>query len=476
MELKVDRPADRAVMASALVGGVVIDLALRSGVVGLAGALSVIVAAAILLGSTRLVNPQAKALAAAAPVFGMWLALRSSPWLLVPDIAAAGGLLVLAASFSRAGSVADLSVPRAGVRAMSAVIHGLAGPAFAWRPIADRRTSRTRIAPVLRGVALAVPVLVVLGLLLASADPVFASVFRLPFELPTLLGHLVVVAFGWWATTGLLRLASAAGPPEIGAPTQWRLGSTEATVVLGGLVVLFGGFAASQLVAMGEGGQRVLRTQGLTYAEYARTGYFQLLAVAAITLGTLMTLRAATASRLRLVILAEMAIALTLVVVYVALQRLGLYEAAYGLTMLRFYSVVFAVWLAMVLVMLGVVVAGVGRHRSWLLPAAVGVGLAMLIALNVTNPEAVVVGRQLARGADGREVDTSYLLSLTRGSTDAVPTLVAGLESLKPADRALVSEDLACPDPGGGWAAANRSRSLAERAINASPTIPSGCR
>jgi hypothetical protein len=101
-------------------------------------------------------------------------------------------------------------------------------------------------------------------------------------------GHAFVVAVAW-AMLGLLRLASAQ-PHPLAAPGRRPLASVEATVVLVTLDALFASFAAAQLVAVSSGGRRVIETAGLTYAEYARTGFFQLLAVAAITLTALMTL------------------------------------------------------------------------------------------------------------------------------------------------------------------------------------------
>ena len=483
MDLEVEHPGDLRVVALALLGGLAVDLALRSGVgpLGAAGALSVAVASGALLASGRLVNPQARALAVITPLFGVWLALRTSPWLILPDVLAVAGLLVLAASYARGGSVLDLSVPRIVARAIVAVMHGLAGPAFAWSPLAARRPETARWAPFLRGLALAAPVLVVLGVLLGSADPVFASFFDIPFDLSTLASHVLLVAFGAWATAGLLRLASASASEvaRLDLPTERRLGATEATMVLGGLVLLFTVFAGAQVVALGGGAERVLRTEGLTYAEYARSGFFQLLAVAALTLGTLMTVRAATrleqaGERLRFVVLAEAAVVLTLVVVVTALYRLSLYEQAYGLTMLRLYSQVFAVWIALVFVLLGLSVAGVGGQRHWFLPVACGAGLVLLLGLNVANPEAVVARRDLDRARAGLEVDPGYLIKLTSGSTDAVPTIMANLSALPPAERALVVRSLACSFgvSGEAWTEANLSRRQADKVRPPHGTCP----
>ena len=158
-----------------------------------------------------------------------------------------------------------------------------------------------------------------------------------------------------------------------------------------------GAVAAAQLVALSEGGRHVLATAGLTYAEYARSGFFQLLAVAVITLGVLLLLRAATGlaspgQRAVFTVVAEVAVALTLVVVVVAVRRLNLYEDAFGLTMLRLYSELFSYWIGAVFLFLGAALAGVGHGRGWFVGAAVAAGLTLLLALNVVNPEAVVAG------------------------------------------------------------------------------------
>jgi hypothetical protein len=392
---------------------------------------------------------------AAAVPFGACLSVRASPWLLPLDIVAIGGLLVLGASLAGGGTLLDLPLPNLAVRALHALAHGLAAPAFVAAPLEHRRP-----AALLRGVGLALPLLVVLGLLLASADAVFAGFFRW-WSPATVIGHAVLLGIGAWGMAGLLRVTSAEPPPP--APRlPYRLGHVEATVVLGSLLGLFGAFAAAQVVAVSGGGHRVLRTAGLTYAEYARTGFFQLLAVAAITLATLIGLRAVSdlsdrADARRFLVMAEAAVALTLVIVVVALRRLGLYQQAYGLTMLRLYSSVFAVWIGLVLVLAGCGLAGLGAGRAWFPAAAVAAGLTLLLALNVVNPEAVVVRHNVDRATRTQKVDPGYLAAL---SDDAVPELVRALPRLpEPARSQLLDAVCAGSEPPfEGWAAANTSR------------------
>ena len=456
-----ERPADAGVMRATAVAAVLTDLAVRSGVVGLAGTLLVLAVAGGLLASGRVASAQAAALAGATVPFAAFLSLRMSPWLLPLDILAVAGLLVLAASLARGGSVLDLPLPTLAVRALHALGHGLAAPAFLAAPLERRRP-----AALLRGIGLALPLLVVLGLLLASADAVFAGFFDW-WSPETVILHAVLLGVGAWGMAGLLRTASAEPAPATPA-LPFRLGHVEATVVLGSLVALFTAFAAAQVLAVAGGARHVLETRGLTYAEYARSGFFQLLAVAAITLVAIVGLRAVTdlsdpRRRLRFTLLAEAAIALTLVIVAVALRRLGLYQDAYGLTMLRLCSTVFAVWIGVVLMLAGAAVGGVGAGRAWLPGAAGAAGLVLLLTLNVVNPEAVVARHNIDRAARTLKVDPGYLAQL---SDDAVPALVEGLDRLPEPAR---SEVLAAvcdpsPEPDGGWAATNTAR---RRAVDA---------
>lgn len=465
--LAVERGPDRATWIAIGVAAGGTDLAVRSGVTGLAGAALVSAVAAALVLSGRLVNPAARVLALAAPVFAMALAMRTSPWLVGPDVVAAAALLVLACSLARRGDPLDLTLPSLVTRGVVATTHGLAAPGFLLLGIVAHR-SRATMA--LRGLLLAAPVALVLGVLLGSADPVFASLFRLPGDPVEFVVHAVLLGVGAWGMAGLVRLASAATTPA--PPTlPWRLGRVEATTVLGALVALYGAFAAAQVVAAAGGAERVLSAAGVSYADYARSGFFQLLAVAGLTLCVLMAVRAAAGGSLdgRLLVLSQAAVGLTVVIVAVALRRLWLYDQAFGLTMLRLYAVVFAVWVGLVFVLLGASLSGAGRARAWLVPAALGTALVLLLALNVANPEAVVVRRNLALAEAGGQFDGPYLAAL---SDDAVPTLVAGLDRLAPQARAELVLTLCAEATGhgdsqsGGFWAFNRARDRAVAARN----------
>jgi Domain of unknown function (DUF4173) len=163
-------------------------------------------------------------------------------------------------------------------------------------------------------------------------------------------------------------------------------------------------------------------------------------------------------------VLAEVTVALTLVIVFVAIRRLGLYADAFGLTMLRLYSTVFAYWVGVVLVLVGLLLAGVGRTRAWLPSVAVGIGLAGLLWLNVANPEAIVVRHNVAFAGRTGRFDPAYVSNLT---ADAVPTLAELLPDLPPEARRVVLGRLCPTHPPthSGWAAYNISRDRASAAL-----------
>lgn len=463
------RSGDGGVVVSALLAGVLADLAVRSGG-GLAAALLALVAAAALLMAGAPSSWQSRGLVAASAVFGAFLAVRTSPWLVPLDVLAVGGLLVLGSSLARGGSILDLPLSGLLARAVHATVHGVAAPAFAVRGLPGMRSGSAAEAgtwsAALRGLGLAVPLFVVLGALLGSADVLFARLFDFVPDLEDSIAHVVVIGLGAWGMAALLRVAAATPPASV--PQRFPLlGAVEATVVLTSVILLFAGFAVTQVVALAGGGRHVVETAGLTYAEYARSGFFQLVAVAAIALAVLLTVDAFTGAstgrdRRRLVLLSEVVVALTLVVVASALRRLNLYENAYGLTMLRLYAAVFVGWIGVSVVLLGAWVVK-GRERAWFPAAAVAAGLVAVLALNVVNPEAVVVRRNMALAEETGRFDPEYVSWL---SDDAVPEMVRTLGRLPVTAQANLLSDI-CSHPARttrGWAAWNAAHRAADRA------------
>ncbi|HZN13705.1 MAG TPA: DUF4173 domain-containing protein [Acidimicrobiales bacterium] len=455
--------------------GVLADQAVRAGVIGLATPVLVAATTAILLGSGRVVSRESRLLVGAAPLFAMWVMFRTSPWLAPLDLLTAFGLLLLGCSVASGGTLTDTRLGQLGARAWHAVGH------FMWAGVWPRRLVVSRlsrsVAPAHRrlrsmvvGAAVAVPVVIGLGALLASADAVFASIvrFHVPWDGAHVGMSVVLIALGTWTMLGFARVASAEAPEALPLP-RWRLGRLEFTIVLVAVDALFALFTVAQLVALSGAGDRILRTAGLSYADYARSGFFQLLWVAGLTIAGLLALRAAVdhddapATR-HFRWLALIAIGLTVLIVAAAVRRLMLYEHAYGLTMLRLYSLLFAAWIGAALALFGAEISGVGGHRSWFPAAAGGCALAILFTLNAVNPEAAVVRHNLNRDNASVPIDAGYLTDL---SDDAVPTLAGLLPRLDPSVRGDVVAQICTGDVldvgAKGPAAWNLSRARAHK-------------
>ena len=419
-------PATLPMVVAVLMVGLIADQFLRAGTVGLGASLTFAAAALVLIFAGRVTRLEPRVLAGGAVLFGTWLSLRASAWLVVPDIAVALGVLGLAASIAARGSLLDLGFAEAIARSFNAMLHTMGGAAFVAKPMLHTRSRISRVAPVVRGLLIAIPIAVVIAILLASADPIFASFFNVSFDFGRLMLDVVFVLIGSLVMAGLLRLVAAEPMDRVEGPT-WRLGTTEAIVVLAVLDTIFAAFAIAQAIAASGTGGETLRGAGTTYADYARSGFFQLLWVAGITLVVLVLFSrvmgfAHRAGKLGFLALAEVGIALTLLIVLVASQRLSLYEDAYGFTMLRLYSHVFAGLIAVVFLLLAAELAGLLPRRRWFAGVSVICALGLLIGLNLVNPEAVVVGLNVERANQTHKIDAQYLSEL---SSDAAPTLLS---------------------------------------------------
>ena len=137
-----------------------------------------------------------------------------------------------------------------------------------------------------RGLVLSGVLLAIFGALFAAGDAAFAQIAGdvLPDDLalgdlPLRLATFGIVA----ALAGGLVLATGVADTPARSPLL-RIGRTEWLLALGALNLLFALFVAVQLAVLFGGDAYVRETAGLTYAEYAREGFAQLVVVAVLTL------------------------------------------------------------------------------------------------------------------------------------------------------------------------------------------------
>ncbi len=287
---------------------------------------------------------------------------------------------------------------------------------------------------IVRALVLAIPVLIVFAWLFSAADAVFKnSLESLGQTITQLADHSQTAALhvGWSlgfsvAATMILRplcLGKQWTPDYITPPTSWAVGTVEIAGVLGSLCILFLCFIVIQLRVLFGGTALVQNVADLTYAEYARQGFFALLKVVFLLHMVLMAghwlvkeddHKAQKCFRW----LSLGLIALTIFIFASAFFRLYLYVDAYGLTRARLYAVAVLVWLALVFLFFAVKLL----WPAWSLftGAYVHAFLCVLLCLNVINPDALITRINLDRFSAGRELDQSYLGTL---SCDAIGTL-----------------------------------------------------
>ncbi|HEX2092290.1 MAG TPA: DUF4173 domain-containing protein, partial [Longimicrobiaceae bacterium] len=252
------------------------------------------------------------------------------------------------------------------------------------------------------------------------------------------------ILFWGWVAAGVLwaALRSPAEEGEWGTAPVVRLGITEVATMLALLDALFLAFVAVQFRYL-FGGQAWVSASGeIGWGEYARRGFFELVAVAALVLPVLLALHAllgVAGRREQRVfrVLAGTLVALLFVVMASAMERMRLYQAAYGLTELRLYTSVFMGWLALVFLWLG---ATVLRGRPERFPrGAVLAGFATVITLNLLDPDARIARVNLARGGETGDLDAAYLATL---GPDAAPVLARAYPGLAEQDRCAVRHAL----------------------------------
>lgn len=296
-----------------------------------------------------------------------------------------------------------------------------------------------------RGVLVALPILLVLNALLMSADPIWERQAQqlLDVDMWSIIGHLALASVVAWFAGGWLRGALLSPPARPHAPMGPRhVRAADVLVPLVLVNVLFAAFVALQLRTLVGGAEYVKAAAGLTFAEYARRGFFQLVIVAALTLPALYAADAMTPLDHRARRSVHRAIGATLVLLVgilgSAAARMALYTDEYGLTEDRFYASAVMAWMLPLLGWFAMTVLRDRRDRFT--GGALASAWATWAALVVLNPDAIIVRANIARVAEGKRFDANYASQL---SLDAAPTQVALLDRVGDAHRCTVRRDLA---------------------------------
>ncbi len=359
-----------------------------------------------------------------------------------------------------------------------------------WKTIPQTGWTKNLTA-VLRGLAIAAPILIVFGALFVAADAVFQGIVEQTLQIrpDVLFSHVLLTGFFAWTVAGYLRgslfeprptgansqimppalsvtetatesetkeIKSDAQPPKAAKGWSWRdfdnrilppsltLGAIEISIVLGLINLLFLGFVIVQIPYLFGGMDLVQNTPDFKLAEYARRGFGELVCVAAlvlpILLGSHWLLRRDSPVNEKIYrVLAGMQIVLLFVIMISATQRLLLLTGnlGYGLTTVRFYPMIFMSWLALVFIWFALtVLRGARAQFAW---GALWAAFFVVGTLHVLNPDDFIVRTNVRLMNEGRAFDSNYVSDL---SDDAVPALLENLPSMEFGEQCVVKHKI----------------------------------
>lgn len=308
-----------------------------------------------------------------------------------------------------------------------------------------RTYGRRGIFPILRGLLFVLPILFVFTILLSSADTIFADRLERFFDLNIFdtitrwIKRAIQTAVAIFIFSGalaymVLRHQNSDDQSRFDAvlqrlPMSISIGLIEVVTMLLCINVLFASFVAVQFTYL-FGGYSQIGFEGFTYANYARRGFFELLAVAVMAVSLILGLNWLTRRESKRQItlfnvLSTLLISFVLVMLVSAFWRMRMYEMTYAYTESRLIVYVFIGWMALTLLWF------VGT--LWLRPDRFAIGvfvaaLGFLVTLNLINPDRFIAKQNLAHFVETGSLDVYYLMGL---SDDAVPVLATAVAEIE---------------------------------------------
>ncbi len=281
---------------------------------------------------------------------------------------------------------------------------------------------------IFKGLIMAIPILILFGLLFSQADLAFSQFLKGFINISVTqqtIQHIIVILFTFVASLSFISYVFFYKRKEQ-LPNNDPLNEEKPIIPVKGkgievlvfltlisvLFLLFIGFQMTYLF----GGEANIIKAGFTYAEYARRGFFELLAVGIISLLILVMSEfyAGEESKKdkKFLVPALFLIAEVIVVIVSAFKRLSLYVQAYGLTMLRFYVAAFIILLLILFILLAIKFIKFKQEQFFTFGILVSV-ICFLVLVNVINPEVFTYKYNLKKFGQTQKFDIYYFKDLS---------------------------------------------------------------
>lgn len=269
-------------------------------------------------------------------------------------------------------------------------------------------------------------VLIVFGSLLASADPVFSKLIEDFFE--TFLERLVLSTL----VAGFLLLITVFRyKPQDSEYGCHKIQTLSALIASSSLIALFGLFIFVQIKYL-FADEATFKALDITYSDYVRAGFTQLLWVGALglILSYFLHIRSNITTQLNHINWLKSANAILIFELFVILlsatKRNSMYISAYGLTRIRWVGGVFLFWLAAIFCLMAVLVLIKKFSDRYFISGFLVLGIIAVVFLNLINMDRVIANYQPSD--DFKQIDYYYLSLLSEDVADSLFAVVPNME------------------------------------------------
>lgn len=275
------------------------------------------------------------------------------------------------------------------------------------------------------GIIVSVPILFIFGMLFARADAVFAqlmgNIFDLNIEPSTffrIFRTFVITLFLGSIMYVVIDPAYILGEKKFSA---LKIDNTVVAIILSLVNVLFLIFVVIQVKYL-FGSHDFVVQNNINFADYARTGFFQLAWVIGLAAAMLIIFYRSTVfhgSTSLLKILKIFFIIQVGVIALSALKRMNIYQDEFGYTVLRLY-VEWFIYFAMIILAISAVSVGIDWKFRNFFYTCMGLGVIALCLVSSINVDHMIAKENVDRYIkQGKELDMGYLLFHL--SIDAIP-------------------------------------------------------
>ena len=303
------------------------------------------------------------------------------------------------------------------------------------------------------GVIFSLPIVLLFTFLMMLADPIFESYFGNAFsyfgDVETFILRSFMIAIVACGLIGglsytLLYEYKGTAAEVVRKPLSRIFGRVEITTILSLVSALFTGFTILQLRYL-SGGIDTLESLNLTYAEYARRGFVEMLLIVFFTIAMLLVIEHKIVKNEdkhvpEFSFFSSFLSICNFIIIASSSMRLALYVSEFGISSLRLNIFIFNAFLAIVCGLFLVKIFIDTKHSQFIFRTFI-TSLLFLAVMNISNIDYRMAQYNLNRYNETGKIDAFYI---TQISPDAIPATIELLDSENKEVREEYAKNLYC--------------------------------